>query len=58
MIITYATLVMVLVSGILLMKYTETKDTAKADRVYRWSIRLIPPLSVTLYLILFVAFLR
>jgi len=58
MIITYATLVMVLVSGILLMKYTETKDTAKADRVYRWSIRLIPPLSIVLYLILFVAFLR
>jgi len=58
MIITYATLVMVLVSGILLMKYTETNDTAKADRVYRWSIRLIPPVSITLYLILFVAFLR
>ena len=58
MIITYATLVMVLVSGILLMKYTETKDTAKADGVYRWSIRLIPPVSITLYIILFVAFLR
>jgi hypothetical protein len=58
MIITYATLVMVLVSGILLMKYTETQDTAKAERVYRWSIRLIPPVSIVLYIVLFVAFLR
>jgi hypothetical protein len=58
MIITYATLVMVLVSGILLMKYTEVKDTVKADRVYRWSIRIIPPVSITLYLILLIAFLR
>ena len=53
MIITYATLVMVLVSGILLMKYTEAKDTATADRVYRWSIRFIPAVSIVLYIILF-----
>jgi hypothetical protein len=58
MIITYATLVMVLVSGILLMKYTEAKDTARADRVYRWSIRFIPAISIVLYTILFLAFLR
>ena len=58
MIITYATLVMVLVSGILIMKLTEMKDTAKVDRVYYWSVRIIPPLSIMLYIILFVAFLR
>jgi hypothetical protein len=58
MIITYATLVMVLVSGILIMKFTEVKDTAKVDLVYYWSVRIIPPLSITLYIILFVAFLR
>jgi hypothetical protein len=58
MIITYATLVMVLVSGILLMKYTEAKDTARADRVYCWSIRFIPAISIVLYSILFLAFLR
>jgi hypothetical protein len=58
MIITYATLVMVLVSGILIMKFTEMKDTAGADRVYYWSVRCIPPVSIVLYVILFVAFLR
>jgi hypothetical protein len=58
MIITYATLVMVLVSGILIMKFTEAKDTGRAELVYRWSIRIIPALSITLYTILFVAFLR
>ncbi|MFA5268369.1 MAG: hypothetical protein WC379_10395 [Methanoregula sp.] len=58
MIITYATLVMVLVSGILILKFTEIKDTAKVDMVYHWSVRIIPPLSITLYLILFIAFLR
>jgi hypothetical protein len=57
MIITYATLVMVLVSGILIMKCTEAKDTARADPVYRWSIRIIPPLSIILYIILLIAML-
>jgi hypothetical protein len=58
MIITYATLVMVLVSGILIMKYTEMEDAGKVDRIYYWSVRIIPPLSISLYLMLFVAFLR
>jgi hypothetical protein len=57
MIVTYATLVMVLVSGILIMKFTELKDTAKADLVYYWSMRIIPPLSIILYTILFIAIL-
>jgi hypothetical protein len=57
MIITYGTLVMVLVSGILIMKFAEMKDTAKVDLVYRWSIRFIPALSIVLYTILFLAFL-
>jgi hypothetical protein len=58
MIITYATLVMVLVSGILIMKFTEMKDGGTVDRIYSWSIRIIPPFSISLYLVLFVAFLR
>ncbi len=58
MIITYATLVMVLVSGILMLKFTEAKEAAKADFIHRWSVRIIPPLSIALYIILFVAFLR
>jgi hypothetical protein len=58
MIITYATLVMVLVSGILIMKYNEANDTVSTERIYRWSIRYIPPLSIVLYVVLFIAFLR
>jgi hypothetical protein len=57
MIITYATLVMVLVSGILIMKFTEAKDTVRSELVYRWSIRIIPLLAIVLYVILFVAML-
>jgi hypothetical protein len=57
MITTYATLVMVLVSGILIMKFTETKDVVRTDLVYHWSVRIIPPLSIMLYTILFIAIL-
>ena len=49
MIITYATLVMVLLSGILIMKFTELGDTARVDRMYFWSVRVIPPLAIGLY---------
>jgi hypothetical protein len=55
MIITYATLVMVLLSGILIMKYTESKDPIRVEEIYRWSIRIIPPLSIGLYILLFLA---
>ncbi len=58
MIITYATLVLVLISGILILKFTEMKESAQVDRIYRWSIRIIPPLSITLYTLLFIAFMR
>lgn len=58
MMVTYATLVMVLVSGILIMKFSEIGDKVRTDLVYRWSIRLIPPLSILLYTILFIAILR
>jgi hypothetical protein len=53
MIITYATLVMVLVSGILIIMFTESKDTGRVELVYRWSIRIIPVLSIGLYFLLF-----
>jgi hypothetical protein len=58
MIITYATLVMVLVSGILIIKFTEEKDTARVELVNRWSIRIIPPLSIVLYSLLFLTLMR
>ncbi|ACL16767.1 ligand-gated ion channel [Methanosphaerula palustris] len=53
MIITYATLVMVLVSGILIMKFAEIKDLIRVEQVYHWSIRIIPGISIGLYVLLF-----
>ena len=55
MIITYATLVMVLVSGILILKFTEAKNTARVEQINYWSLRIIPPLSITLYFLLFLS---
>lgn len=55
MIITYATLVMVLISGILIMKFTEAKDTVRVDQVHRWSLRIIPPLAIGLYILVFLS---
>ena len=53
MIITYATLVMVLVSGILILKFSEDKDTARIEQINYWSLRVIPLISISLYLLLF-----
>jgi hypothetical protein len=53
MIITYATLVMVLVSGIMILKYNESKDTARAEQISWWSLRIIPVVSLTMYFLLF-----
>jgi hypothetical protein len=55
MMITYATLVMVLISGILILKFTEAKDTVRVEQVNYWSLRTIPPVSITLYVLLFVS---
>jgi hypothetical protein len=54
MIITYATLVMVLVSGIMIMKYNEANDMARVEQISWWSLRIIPAFSLTLYILLFV----
>jgi hypothetical protein len=53
MIVTYATLVMVLVSGILAIVFSEAKDMERVERVNRWSIRIIPAISIALYALLF-----
>jgi hypothetical protein len=55
MIITYATLVMVLVSGLLILKFTEAKDPGRVEQVNHWSIRIIPTLSISLYGLLFLS---
>ena len=52
MIITYATLFMVLVSGILIIHFSELKASERVDQIHRWSIRIIPIISATLYLLL------
>lgn len=56
MIITYTTLVMVLLSGILILKYSESNEPARVNRVYRWSIWIIPPASLVLFALLFLTF--
>jgi hypothetical protein len=55
MIITYATLVMVLISGILVLKFTESGDKARVDRINYWSIRIIPPISIAMYFLVFLS---
>jgi hypothetical protein len=55
MIITYATLVMVLLSGVLIMRFTETKNTTNAEKVYYWSLRVIPVISIASYSLLFIS---
>lgn len=57
MIVTYAILVMVLVSGILIIVCKEAKDTEMVEKVNRWSIRIIPVLSILLYVLLFLTLL-
>lgn len=57
MIITYAMLVMVLLTAILTLKFTESGDTARVDQINYWSIRVIPPVTITLYSLLFISLL-
>lgn len=57
MMVTYATLVMVLISGILINGCNESKDTAKVDLINYWSVRLIPVVSLVLYALLFLTLL-
>ena len=57
MILTYATLMMVLVSGILIIYFSEAKDQVRIGQVNYWSIRIIPALSISLYAVLFLTLL-
>ncbi len=52
MIITYITLVMVLISGIFIIRYSEVKDQVRVEQINFWSIRIIPTISIMLYLLL------
>lgn len=57
MIITYAVLVMVLISGILILMYNERKQADRVDRINYWALRIIPAIAVSLYLMLFLTLL-
>jgi len=57
MIVTYATLVMVLISGILMLRFSESGDTARVNQINYWAIRIIPPITIMLYLLLFTTIL-
>ncbi|MDD1729751.1 MAG: hypothetical protein LUQ50_11865 [Methanospirillum sp.] len=52
MIITYATLVMVLVSGIFINRYSEVKNQVRVEQISFWSARIIPTISIMMYLLL------
>jgi len=55
MIITYATLVMVLISGILILRYNEAHNVRRVEQINHWSIRIIPPVTLILYCLLFIS---
>jgi hypothetical protein len=57
MIITYVTLGMVVITGIVNLMLAEAKDTAGVEMVNRWSLRIIPPVSIGLYCLLFLTLL-
>jgi hypothetical protein len=54
MIVTYVVLVLILFSGVALLRWAEREDKkALALRVYHQALGLIPPLAVALYLLVF-----
>ncbi len=53
MLITYFTMVMVLMSGILIIKFTESIEPERVRKVDYWSIRLIPTVSIFSFFLLF-----
>ncbi|WP_394698812.1 hypothetical protein [uncultured Methanoregula sp.] len=57
MVITYLTIVMVLVSGILIQKFTESNNTARVEQIHYWSLWGIPSISISLYFLLFLSLL-
>ena len=54
MIATYVVLVLILFSGVAILRWAEREDKkALALRVYHQALGLIPPLAVALYLLVF-----
>lgn len=55
MIVSYISLIGCLLSTIILMRHTDRGDGTAANRIYRVSLQTIPPLTVALYALAFLA---
>ena len=53
MISTYLILIVVLVSGIILMRHTEQKEEARAEKIYKYALYSIPAATILVYAVLF-----
>ncbi len=53
MIGTYVILMMILASGVMLMRHTEKKDKKKSEMIYRKSLLYIPLVSAAIYALIF-----
>lgn len=53
MIGTYVILMMILASGVLLMRHTEKKDKKKSEAIYRKSLLYIPLVAAAIYALIF-----
>lgn len=56
MIITYLSLIAILFSGVLLMRHSDMKDSAKADKIYKTSLVTLPIVIVGIYVMGFLVF--
>ncbi len=53
MVLTYVILIAVLISGVLLALYYERKDYQRANDIYKYSLRIIPVITIASYIVLF-----
>lgn len=37
------------------MMYNVARETARVEQIYRWSLRIIPPVSLAMYFLLFLS---
>lgn len=56
MLVTYGILILILFSGVLLMRHADKKDQAQAERIYRSALVSVPIGAVLLYAMLFLFF--
>ncbi len=54
MMITYVILIAILASGVLLLRHSDMKDQASAEKIYKAALYYMPILTVVAYLVLFI----